>query len=155
ERRPPSIHTQRFVSRSQDSGIDTVSFNSHPTSNARNESDNPNSQIRRQCRHQKAERHRSHFRRHFGREESPRERWRLVPQDLWPMWSARSAIAKIGGQSMAMPRKFRPSSALSRRPSRVGGSGICEETAAALSEPAPFRATGWKTVWLDHFSFNA
>ena len=26
---------------------------------------------------------------------------------------------------------------------------------ATLSEPAPFAATGWKTVWLDHFSFNA
>ena len=26
---------------------------------------------------------------------------------------------------------------------------------AKLSEPAPFAATGWKTVWLDHFSFNA
>lgn len=25
---------------------------------------------------------------------------------------------------------------------------------ATLSEPAPFVATGWKTVWLDHFSFN-
>ncbi|HJZ72494.1 MAG TPA: hypothetical protein VKE51_12200 [Vicinamibacterales bacterium] len=27
--------------------------------------------------------------------------------------------------------------------------------AASLSEPAPFAATGWKTVWLDHFSFGA
>jgi catechol 2,3-dioxygenase-like lactoylglutathione lyase family enzyme len=27
--------------------------------------------------------------------------------------------------------------------------------AAKLSEPAPFESTGWKTVWLDHFSFNA
>ena len=26
---------------------------------------------------------------------------------------------------------------------------------ATLSEPAPFAATGWKTVWLDHFSFGA
>ena len=26
---------------------------------------------------------------------------------------------------------------------------------AKLSAPAPFAATGWKTVWLDHFSFNA
>ncbi len=26
---------------------------------------------------------------------------------------------------------------------------------ARLSEPAPFASTGWKTVWLDHFSFNA
>jgi catechol 2,3-dioxygenase-like lactoylglutathione lyase family enzyme len=25
---------------------------------------------------------------------------------------------------------------------------------AKLSEPAPFDSTGWKTVWLDHFSFN-
>ena len=25
---------------------------------------------------------------------------------------------------------------------------------AKLSEPAPFAPTGWKTVWLDHFSFN-
>ena len=24
-----------------------------------------------------------------------------------------------------------------------------------LSEPAPFAATNWKTVWLDHFSYNA
>jgi catechol 2,3-dioxygenase-like lactoylglutathione lyase family enzyme len=27
--------------------------------------------------------------------------------------------------------------------------------AARLSEPAPFASTGWKTVWLDHFSYNA
>jgi catechol 2,3-dioxygenase-like lactoylglutathione lyase family enzyme len=26
---------------------------------------------------------------------------------------------------------------------------------AKLSEPLPFEPTGWKTVWLDHFSFNA
>jgi len=26
---------------------------------------------------------------------------------------------------------------------------------AMLSEPAPFEPTGWQTVWLDHFSFNA
>jgi catechol 2,3-dioxygenase-like lactoylglutathione lyase family enzyme len=26
---------------------------------------------------------------------------------------------------------------------------------AKLSEPAPFAPTGWKTVWLDHFSFGA
>ena len=26
---------------------------------------------------------------------------------------------------------------------------------AKLSEPLPFATTGWKTVWLDHFSFNA
>jgi catechol 2,3-dioxygenase-like lactoylglutathione lyase family enzyme len=26
---------------------------------------------------------------------------------------------------------------------------------ARLAEPLPFEATGWKTVWLDHFSFNA
>jgi catechol 2,3-dioxygenase-like lactoylglutathione lyase family enzyme len=26
---------------------------------------------------------------------------------------------------------------------------------AKLSEPAPFASTGWKTVWLDHFSFNS
>jgi len=26
---------------------------------------------------------------------------------------------------------------------------------ANLSEPLPFASTGWKTVWLDHFSFNA
>ena len=25
---------------------------------------------------------------------------------------------------------------------------------AKLSEPPPFDSTGWKTVWLDHFSFN-
>jgi catechol 2,3-dioxygenase-like lactoylglutathione lyase family enzyme len=25
---------------------------------------------------------------------------------------------------------------------------------AMLSQPAPFESTGWKTVWLDHFSFN-
>jgi catechol 2,3-dioxygenase-like lactoylglutathione lyase family enzyme len=25
---------------------------------------------------------------------------------------------------------------------------------AKLSEPAPFASTGWKTIWLDHFSFN-
>jgi catechol 2,3-dioxygenase-like lactoylglutathione lyase family enzyme len=27
--------------------------------------------------------------------------------------------------------------------------------AAKLAAPAPFDATGWKTVWLDHFSYNA
>ena len=27
--------------------------------------------------------------------------------------------------------------------------------AATFSEPAPFASTGWRTVWLDHFSFNA
>jgi catechol 2,3-dioxygenase-like lactoylglutathione lyase family enzyme len=27
--------------------------------------------------------------------------------------------------------------------------------AGTFSEPAPFAATGWRTVWLDHFSFNA
>jgi catechol 2,3-dioxygenase-like lactoylglutathione lyase family enzyme len=27
--------------------------------------------------------------------------------------------------------------------------------AAKLSVPAPFESTGWKTVWLDHFSYNA
>ena len=26
---------------------------------------------------------------------------------------------------------------------------------AALSEPAPFESTAWKTIWLDHFSFGA
>jgi catechol 2,3-dioxygenase-like lactoylglutathione lyase family enzyme len=26
---------------------------------------------------------------------------------------------------------------------------------AASSEPLPFASTGWKTVWLDHFSYNA
>jgi catechol 2,3-dioxygenase-like lactoylglutathione lyase family enzyme len=26
---------------------------------------------------------------------------------------------------------------------------------AKLSEPLPFASTGWQTVWLDHFSFNA
>ncbi len=26
---------------------------------------------------------------------------------------------------------------------------------AKLSAPAPFESTGWKTVWLDHFSYNA
>ena len=26
---------------------------------------------------------------------------------------------------------------------------------ATLSEPLPFASTGWKTVWLDHFSYNA
>src|SRR5215831_11259741 len=37
------------------------------------------------------------------------------------------------------------------------GAGLAKnrETAATatLSEPAPFASTGWKTVWLDHFSF--
>jgi catechol 2,3-dioxygenase-like lactoylglutathione lyase family enzyme len=28
-------------------------------------------------------------------------------------------------------------------------------SSATLSEPAPFASTGWKTVWLDHFSFGA
>jgi catechol 2,3-dioxygenase-like lactoylglutathione lyase family enzyme len=40
------------------------------------------------------------------------------------------------------------------------GSGLVKSrktspAAATLSEPAPFVSTGWKTVWLDHFSFNA
>jgi hypothetical protein len=26
---------------------------------------------------------------------------------------------------------------------------------ASLSAPAPFEPTGWKTMWLDHFSYNA
>src|SRR5205823_3295312 len=26
--------------------------------------------------------------------------------------------------------------------------------AASLSAPPPFASTGWKTIWLDHFSFN-
>ena len=26
---------------------------------------------------------------------------------------------------------------------------------ATSKEPAPFASTGWKTVWLDHFSFGA
>jgi catechol 2,3-dioxygenase-like lactoylglutathione lyase family enzyme len=29
------------------------------------------------------------------------------------------------------------------------------QAAATLSAPPPFEPTGWKTVWLDHFSFNA
>jgi catechol 2,3-dioxygenase-like lactoylglutathione lyase family enzyme len=29
------------------------------------------------------------------------------------------------------------------------------EPTAKLSAPAPFESTGWKTVWLDHFSYNA
>jgi catechol 2,3-dioxygenase-like lactoylglutathione lyase family enzyme len=39
------------------------------------------------------------------------------------------------------------------------GNGYAKGRKAAagikLSEPAPFASTGWKTVWLDHFSFNA
>ena len=39
------------------------------------------------------------------------------------------------------------------------GSGLVksrktEPATATLSEPAPFSSTGWKTIWLDHFSFN-
>jgi catechol 2,3-dioxygenase-like lactoylglutathione lyase family enzyme len=29
------------------------------------------------------------------------------------------------------------------------------QPSAKLSEPAPFQPTGWKTIWLDHFSYNA
>ncbi len=41
----------------------------------------------------------------------------------------------------------------------ANGSGLTKArrttpASAALSEPAPFAATGWKTVWLDHFSFG-
>ena len=32
---------------------------------------------------------------------------------------------------------------------RTSGSSV------KLSEPAPFASTGWKTVWLDHFSYNS
>ncbi len=39
------------------------------------------------------------------------------------------------------------------------GNGLAKarKTAAAAkpAAPAPFEATGWKTVWLDHFSYNA
>lgn len=37
------------------------------------------------------------------------------------------------------------------------GNAKARKSAASikLSEPAPFAPTGWKTVWLDHFSFNA
>lgn len=28
------------------------------------------------------------------------------------------------------------------------------KAAATMAQPAPFESTGWKTVWLDHFSFN-
>jgi catechol 2,3-dioxygenase-like lactoylglutathione lyase family enzyme len=39
------------------------------------------------------------------------------------------------------------------------GNGLVKSRAttpagAVLSQPAPFASTGWKTVWLDHFSFN-
>ena len=40
----------------------------------------------------------------------------------------------------------------------ANGNGHAKRRGAAavkLSEPAPFATTGWKTVWLDHFSFNA
>jgi catechol 2,3-dioxygenase-like lactoylglutathione lyase family enzyme len=39
------------------------------------------------------------------------------------------------------------------------GKGLAEARhsppTATLSEPAPFAPTGWKTVWLDHLSYNA
>jgi catechol 2,3-dioxygenase-like lactoylglutathione lyase family enzyme len=39
------------------------------------------------------------------------------------------------------------------------GSGLAKarrvRANAKLTEPAPFESTGWKTVWLDHFSYNA
>jgi len=39
------------------------------------------------------------------------------------------------------------------------GNGFAEtrkvRATAKLSQPAPFESTGWKTVWLDHFSYNA
>jgi catechol 2,3-dioxygenase-like lactoylglutathione lyase family enzyme len=40
--------------------------------------------------------------------------------------------------------------------SNGNGHTKARKTAAAvrLSEPAPFRPTGWKTVWLDHLSFG-
>jgi catechol 2,3-dioxygenase-like lactoylglutathione lyase family enzyme len=42
----------------------------------------------------------------------------------------------------------------------ANGNGYAKRRKAApatakLSAPAPFEPTGWKTVWLDHFSFNA
>jgi catechol 2,3-dioxygenase-like lactoylglutathione lyase family enzyme len=41
----------------------------------------------------------------------------------------------------------------------ANGNGLAKArktpSAAKLSEPLPFEATGWKTVWLDHFSFGA
>ena len=40
------------------------------------------------------------------------------------------------------------------------GNGLAKQrkekkAAATLAEPLPFEPTGWKTIWLDHFSFNA
>jgi hypothetical protein len=40
------------------------------------------------------------------------------------------------------------------------GNGLAKARKAAaatakLTAPLPFETTGWKTVWLDHFSFNA
>src|SRR4051794_32879133 len=41
----------------------------------------------------------------------------------------------------------------------ANGNGLVKSrktpAAAKLAEPLPFEPTGWKTVWLDHFSFNA
>ena len=41
----------------------------------------------------------------------------------------------------------------------ANGNGLAKarktSSTAKLSEPLPFEATGWKTVWLDHFSFGA
>ena len=38
---------------------------------------------------------------------------------------------------------------------RPGEEPQATPAAAKLSAPAPFEPTGWKTVWLDHFSFDA
>jgi catechol 2,3-dioxygenase-like lactoylglutathione lyase family enzyme len=40
------------------------------------------------------------------------------------------------------------------------GNGLAKQrkekkASAKLAEPLPFEPTGWKTIWLDHFSFNA
>jgi catechol 2,3-dioxygenase-like lactoylglutathione lyase family enzyme len=39
------------------------------------------------------------------------------------------------------------------------GNGLAKarkiRASATLAAPAPFESTGWKTVWLDHFSYNA
>ena len=57
------------------------------------------------------------------------ESFRVKDPDGW-------AVQICNGNGLAKSRKASPAS-------------------AKLSEPAPFESTGWKTVWLDHLSFNA
>src|SRR5471030_2996841 len=56
------------------------------------------------------------------------ESFRVTDPDGWP-------VQISNGNGLVRSRRTKPANAV-------------------LSEPAPFGSTGWKTVWLDHLSFN-